>query len=293
MRDVEKIGRKTLKRINDLICKCDFSLAVSVADEYLASIPQTGYDAKKKELRYYFEDNEEFAVYIEMNRDEIDEKKSGIKSVIMMAGSASEIVRMKAYALFEMKRHEEAIDVIKHALTEINPLGRNLRFELVENYLKLGQLDLAENELSVLRGLVLSKQDIARLYRRLGFCKVEQGDHIKARICFQYSLWFEKSKIAIDEIIYIDGCIGEPWSDENGKEKFNFLVSGLGMGMCSHLAHEYKLKFFPTPHQFACAMSFLELHTKSGNKQMAEEYSSLLALWKSIMNTSEGYVDRA
>jgi tetratricopeptide (TPR) repeat protein len=288
-----KQGTNELKAVNDFIKNGDFESAVKVADNYLENLSYPpGYNAEKKEIAYYFADNEEFALFIEMNRDDIDEKKEEIESVIMIDGSASEVVQMKSYALFEMKKHKEAAAVLNFAIEEINPIGRDLRFELIENYFHLNQLDLAEKELLILRGLVMSNQNIARLYRRLGFCKIEQKDYVAARVCLQYSLWFEKSDMALHEIMYVDNCVGEPWSDDNFNEKLDFLTSGLGMGICSHLAHEMNLEFVPTPAQTACTISFLKLFEESGNTEMAEEYYLRLRFWNEIMQTAENYPDK-
>jgi tetratricopeptide (TPR) repeat protein len=288
----EKQGTKELKAVNDFIKIGDFEAAIKVADNYLDNLLYPpGYNAEKKELGYYFNDYEEYVLFVEMSKDDIDKIETEIKSVIMIDGSASEIIQMKAYALFEMKKHKEAADVLKFALAEINPIGRDLRFELIENYFHLNQLDLAEKELLILRGIVMSNEYIARLYRRLGFCKIEQKDYVAARVCLQYSLLFEKSEMALHEITYVDNCVGEPWNDDNFNDKLDFLTSGLGMGMCSHLAHEMNLAFFPTPFQLACTISFLKLFEESGNAEMAQEYYSRLRFWNEIMKTAENYTD--
>lgn len=283
----ERFGEKEHEQIKRLIDAGDYLSAINTADQYISGIDKPGYNAEKKELSYYFSSIEEFALYIEINSDEIDKKKSEIENVLFWDGCATEILQMKAYALFEMKKYEEAVNVLTHALSEFNPIGVLLRFELIENYFRLKQLELAEKELLSLRSLVMSKSEIARLYRRLGFCKIEQEKYEEARICLQYSLWFEKSEMAINEIAYIDNCLGNTWNDENSEEKMNFILSGLGMGMCAALAHDMKLEFIPTSQQMSCALSFFKLYDESGDSKMAEKFFDLLHLWTEIMETTE------
>ena len=280
-------GTEELKKIDMYIGEGQFEQAIIIADDYLSGIMKPGLDKEENRLAYYFDNNDEFALFIEMNKEKEQETWKHLDAVSMLDGVASHMIRMKAYSLFELKEHEKAIDVLKRGLREFNPVGVNLRFELIENYFRTAQFELAEKELLILRELVMSKQDIARLYRRIGFCKIEQKDYMEARVCLQYSLWFEKNKTAIDEIVYVDNLLGAAWDGNNYKEKFDYLVSGLGMGICAHLAHTMKLAFIPTVYQENCALSFAALYEKNGDLETAEQYVSLLTLWEGIKKTSQ------
>jgi len=273
-------GKNELDSIKTYVSKGDYISAINMADSYISTVEKPGYNAEEKKLKYYFANYEEFIVFIEVNSALIEEKKTEIENLIFLSGYASDILQMKAYALFEMKRHQEAADVLYYAISEFNPIGVNLRFELIENYFKLNQLDLAEKELKTLGEFVMSSKDIAKLYRRLGFCKIEQGNHVEARICLQYSLIFEKSEKAIHEIAYIDNIIAEPWNEENFKEKIDWLLSGMGMGMCSALANEMNLSFIPTQFQIASGFSLLKMYDETNNSQKKEELHSLLSIWQ-------------
>ena len=286
-------GTGELEKINMYIGEGKFEQAIKTADSYLVGIIKPGLDKEKNRLAYYFDNYEEFALFIEMNEEKEQETWKHLDAVSMLDGVASQVIKLKAYSLFELKKHDEAIDELKRGLREFNPVGVHLRFELIENYFRTNQLEFAEKELLILRELVMSKKDIARLYRRLGYCKIEQKDYTAARVCLQYSLWFEKNKTAIDEIVYVDNLLGAAWDENNYKEKFDFLVSGLGMGMCAHLAHEMKLEFIPTVYQEKCALSFATLYEKNGDTEMAEKYESLLIFWDEIKKTSQAHYNES
>ena len=99
------------------------------------------------------------------------------------AGNEAGILTSKAYALCELKRHNEALDTLKLAL-EYNPVSTSIRFEMIENHFQLHQLEEVTLYLKELATLVIYPTEIARYYRRIGFLFTESA---KYEVCLLYT----------------------------------------------------------------------------------------------------------
>ena len=114
----------------------------------------------------------------------------------------------EGFALFEQKNYLAAIDVYKKCLS-IKEDGIVARFEIAEAYIKLSQLSNAKDTLYATLPYISADQDKARLYRRLGFIEIEEGNFDVAAASLLYSMRFEQSESAITELIYIDRVTGK------------------------------------------------------------------------------------
>lgn len=118
------------------------------------------------------------------------------------AGNEAGILTSKAYALCELKRYNEALDTLKLAL-EYNPVSTSIRFEMIENHFQLHQLEEVTLYLKELATLVIYPTEIARYYRRIGFLFTESAKYEVALASYVFSMYFEDSDLAKNEIGYI------------------------------------------------------------------------------------------
>ena len=147
-------------------------------------------------LYYQFADATEFITYVNLYKDKL-------KSQVYWAkGDDYTELFKKASSLFDEGKHNEAIDTLRTAL-EYNPIGFDARFELVENYIVLKDLNKATEELMELSKMLSKNTYIARFYRRLGYILIEEQKYEAAYACFIKSKTFEETQQANNEIAYI------------------------------------------------------------------------------------------
>lgn len=133
-----------------------------------------------------------------------------LDTAIYSACHEATILTSKAYALCELKRHEDAIQALNHALL-YNPISTDIRFELVENYLQLRQYDQVARIMKELETLVIYPKEIAKYYRRYGYLLTEEGKFKPALACYMFSLHLEPSDLAVSEVGYIlQECLKVP-----------------------------------------------------------------------------------
>ncbi len=153
--------------------------------------------------RFCFASKSEFLLYIREYK-----KAGGQKNVIWENKSTYMDLFMQGFRLYDNGQYEKAIAIFRRAL-KVNPIGLNTRFEICECYLKLGNLLGARTALLELQPYLVEKPYIARFYRRLGYIAIEQKEYRLAAACFLFSLDFEKSKLAAEELLYIHSAAGE------------------------------------------------------------------------------------
>ena len=106
------------------------------------------------------------------------------------------------YLLFEQNRYKEAVDVLLEAL-QLNPIGIQARFEIVECYIKMQDWENAKKTLLDMAIFLIQPSQVAKFYRRFGYIAIEQEDFELAATCFMFSCRFEDSSIAKQELAYI------------------------------------------------------------------------------------------
>ncbi len=150
---------------------------------------------------YYFEDAVEMVLYSKR-------MSNGNKNVVMLKGEAYINEYNRGFALFEQGRFKEAIEAYKNSL-KLNPVGINARFEICESYIRLGNLSEARNTLLEMKELIVENETIAKFYRRMGFIATEERRFTVAAACYLYSLQYEKSPGAVQELMYIVSEAGQ------------------------------------------------------------------------------------
>ena len=145
--------------------------------------------------RYEFSNVEEFIAYAKIY-------KPGAK-VSWIQGD-SYINQLKTgIALFDKEEYQKAIGEYKKCF-EFNPIALVARFEIVECYIALGQLDAALNELLGFSYILLKNEDIARWFRRYGYVQTELGNYELAFASYAWSYRFEQNPSVIQEFAYIE-----------------------------------------------------------------------------------------
>lgn len=128
----------------------------------------------------------------------------------------SEIYLLYGSLLYELKRHEDAIEALEKAM-RWNPSSASIAFEHAENYKVLGNLDEFEKCTKNIFKIAFRPKDLARCYRNLGYLYVEKQNYDLATCCETFSLQFEKSNMVQSELYYIStktGKVFEPSIDE-------------------------------------------------------------------------------
>ena len=97
----------------------------------------------------------------------------------------------------------------------MQPERTNAWFEKAEAQIKLRDYKSAMQTLQLTAKYVKKNEEIARLYRRIGFIKIEERSYDDAIACMQYSMQFAKNDIASGELQYIESMTGKKELPEN------------------------------------------------------------------------------
>ena len=164
-----------------------------------------GLFADDTESRYFnFDSIAERIIWCAHNEEERDirQVKVRISQVFLAYGSC----------LFEAQRYEDAIDALKKSI-RWNPAKPMIRFELGENYKRLGDMDSYERVLDEAHPYIATASDMARFHRSKGFMLIERESYELAAAHLMYSLAYEESNLALSEIMYIKMKCGEDYTD--------------------------------------------------------------------------------
>lgn len=177
-----------------------------------------------EEVTYYFENQQEFVLYVGLNKDKIN------GNIIWGKGSQYQDACKRGYTLFEQKQFAQAIDAYKLAL-KVNPVGVAARFEICMAYCQLKDLKAAREALQGIEPYAYCDQIIAKYYRTLGYILVEEQDYKTAANAYQYSLFFEPDQqSAKQELLFIVNKAGfeilDGIKDRNKVEK---VLKGAGI----------------------------------------------------------------
>lgn len=198
MKEMEQT-EKEISEINRLIQCGKHQEAISHADQAISAFQEPGFG---EDRCFSFESKEQFIFFCaRLQEDEQHEP------AIWSAGGEASILMLKAYALHELKKHQEAIETLLLAL-EYNPVSTAIRFELIENHFQLRQYGQVQKYLRELEHLVIYPNEIAQYYRRYGFLLTELHKYEQAIACYLYSMNLERSAHAENEVAYIlEACM--------------------------------------------------------------------------------------
>lgn len=116
-----------------------------------------------------------------------------------------------ASCLYDAGRHEEAIEYLQRAI-RWNPSNPILRFELGENYKRMGDITNYDCILDELHPYIATPEDLARYHRAKGYVAIERGFFKLAAAHLVISTYFEQSATAQSEIMFIKAKYGEDYT---------------------------------------------------------------------------------
>lgn len=117
-----------------------------------------------------------------------------------------------ASCLYEAGRFDEAIAYLHRAI-RWNPGDAILRFELGENYKRMGDITNYDCILDELYPYITSPADLARFHRAKGYVSIERGLFELAAAHLVMSTFFEQSTIAQSELMFIKTKHGADYTD--------------------------------------------------------------------------------
>ena len=121
-----------------------------------------------------------------------------------MEGKSEEFIEAytEGASLFDKGQYAEAVEAYSRCLT-IDENDVLSRFEIAEVYIAMRDFDQAGEWLTDLTARVSEDDEKARLLRRLGFIEIERGNYEAAAALYTYSLEFEETDMARNELGYI------------------------------------------------------------------------------------------
>ena len=197
--DKDMTGHKAvLEEVDFCIYKKDFEKALSLLNPLIEKTKGMFTDDAKSEYHNFDEPFEEM-LYVNLMKPQKDVRRA--------AFPFSQLYIRQASILFELGRHEEAVQSCETAL-KWNPVHAGVMFELMENKKMLGDMD---SYLSLTRDAfkkVFRPGDLAHCYRNMAYWFVEHELYREAMGCLLISLQFEKNQVAQSELFYIQSKAG-------------------------------------------------------------------------------------
>lgn len=171
--------------------------ALHIAEE---SVAEKDLKIKKENIEetYYFMNINEFTSYIQ-----ICNKNNKTKNIIWGKGDNYISVYKKAYEEFERGNYERSLSLYYESLLA-NPIGVMSRIEICNCHIKMRNFNSAIEILNSMNDFILSKEEIANYYRKLGYIYCEMKLYRLSYCCYKYSLDFFDSKVAMEEIKYLN-----------------------------------------------------------------------------------------
>lgn len=117
--------------------------------------------------------------------------------------------------LYDLGRYAEAVEAL-HKAIRWNPASAQLRFELAENYKRLGYIGACEAALEAAYPCVANGAQMAKWHRERAFVAVERGQLELAAAHLVASMAFEPSDLAVQEMLYICEKFGRDFSQMSG-----------------------------------------------------------------------------
>ena len=179
----------------------------------------------------------------------------------------------QAYALygqvlFELHRHEEAIDALTKALIW-DPVSTSVLFEIGENYKVLEDMDSFIAYTDKAYPYIFTAVGMARYHRNKGFYGIETGKYEKAAAHFLVSTIFEQTPLAMSELMYMKQQFGADYTD-------------MDIEIAASILEKNEEKITISGEGIAANQSVLNLALEQEDEQLAVEV--LYDIWKTTMD---------
>lgn len=226
--EIGKIMNREDLKIDSIMDEIHFAIYEKKIDKAVSLITELANKADELHMyendsvsEYYcFESTMEEALYKIINQPERDVRASQYPyaRVYLEQGSV----------YFEAGMYEEAEKALEKA-RRWNPVNIRIASEYMETIKMRKDWDAFKNITIEMFKYAFKREDVARLFRNLGFYFVEMQDYVAAKLCYTLSLNYESdNKNAMSELYYIDdltkGQYKLPSEDEAEKiaEKYGF-----------------------------------------------------------------------
>lgn len=195
--------KKETDDINVLLEGVRFSMYkkdLKKAEQQIKTLIQKGEGQKKtynEEGKEYFNFESPFEVFL------FDQQFKSDKEHVRIHYPYAEIYRLYGELLLEMKRPKEAGEVLKEAI-RWNPVSAKTHFEYAESLRQLKRLEEYLEVTKKIFKLANTREELARVYRNMGYYFLVKEDYKAAIGCYIWSLQYEKdSKEAQAQLCYI------------------------------------------------------------------------------------------
>ena len=139
------------------------------------------------------------------------------KEVRLATEPFAEVYALYAGVLYELDRHEDAINWLEEAL-RWNPAATRFYFEIADNYKKLNEFAEAEKWDDKAYPFIANPSALARWYRDKGFVAIEDGQYELAAALFVISCIFEESPQAMSELMFMKKHLNADYTGMDVKE---------------------------------------------------------------------------
>ena len=142
--------------------------------------------------------------YIHLNEPDLAMDGYNMNTVQTTINGSDEYIQayQEGARLFDEGNYTEAIEAYTRCLAE-DEKETNAHFEIAEAYIALRDFDQAKEWLKKVIQNISEDKDKARLLRRFGFIAIEELNYEAANAFYTYSLQFEESDPARQELAYI------------------------------------------------------------------------------------------
>lgn len=191
-----------LEEIYPYIENGEYEYALNILTGFMDTFPPMFEDDKVSEYHYFTNPLEE----------EIFNKYIGAKKVVRYIPDNQPLLDLYyayGFLLLESKKLDESEEYLKKAL-KINPISSRILLELCEIY-KIKTPSFNKFFMYATQALEYAyyPHDIARSYRNLGYFYIEENDLKTAAGLFNYSMKYELSPLAYNELQYIKSKGGD------------------------------------------------------------------------------------
>lgn len=183
------------------IYKKDYDKALKILEDMVIGYEKMNMYADDAVSEYYcFAEPMQEIMYIHYNKPEKDIRSAQIdyEALYFLYGNI----------LVELGRIEDAREALKKA-RRWNPASPAVGFEYAETYKMEGNIPVFAKVTKEIYPYIMTKTDLARFYRNMGFYFVEVEEYYAAVCGLMFSTGYEKSNIVPTELYYISQKSGE------------------------------------------------------------------------------------
>ena len=245
--------QKSLEEIHVQISQKNFTKALSMTEKLVNSLPPWYQDDKVTEYRS-LRNLLEYNLYMQIYNP--------IKDIKVFHEDFQSVYYIYGFILFELQRYEDAIIMLEKSIN-FNPINTVPLFELAEVYKAKKDWKKFLEITNQCHKIAYSIEELARVYRNLGFYYTEQKKYDIALALVFTSFYFDITDIARHEIKYI--------SNHSGIDFRTFSVE-----KCVALLQEYGIHYGPDENLKSMLLAFSIMPDLVGDKEMRKHYYQIL-----------------